>query len=176
MANISVPALGTKPCVIEKREPGKAIANVIATIELGLGQDEDMERGRKDIHSDALKARRMLHALRRPLQAVAQMDILSVATKALGCGQYNNILIHSTFGTPNRRVAGGGWQVVRPHPRTQNLSHGKHCHPYPTPCGMSWGVANIGLGPPPTNTHADGVAQLCFQMYMHTTLPYTQPK
>ena len=45
------------------------------------------DRGKKDIHSDALKARRLVYALQRPLQRVVQMEILSVATKALGCGQ-----------------------------------------------------------------------------------------
>ena len=46
---------------------------------------------------------RLLHAVRRPLQAVAQLEIMYVATKALGWGQYNSMFIRSTFGTPKRR-------------------------------------------------------------------------
>ena len=98
MANIIVPVLRTKLGVTEKREPGKAMANISATISF-----KDMERGKKDIHTNALKARRLLHAVQRPPQAMAPMEILSVATKALGCGRYNSMLICSTFGTPNRR-------------------------------------------------------------------------
>ena len=39
---------------------------------------------------------------RRPVaqcRAVAQMELLSVATTALGCGQYNSTITCSTFGT-----------------------------------------------------------------------------
>ena len=55
-----------------------------------------------------------------------------------------------------------GWRVVRPHTRTQNLSRRKNCHPYP-PWGYDAGAADTVSRPPPTSTHAQGVAQVSFR-------------
>ena len=55
---------------------------------------------------------------------------------------------------------------MRPHTRTQKLSRWKVCYPYPPPpqlWGMSRGVANTGLGPPPTS-NAHGVAKPPFEL------------
>ena len=65
---------------------------------------------------------------------------------------------------------------LRPHSRTQNLSRGKRCHPYPTLGGMSRGVANTRPQPPPTSILAHGVARMCFRTYTHTTLSCLEAK
>ena len=56
------------------------------------------DRGRKNIPSDALEARRLLHVVRRRLHAVVQMEILSVATKAVIACSYAPPLVHEFGG------------------------------------------------------------------------------